>query len=64
MFDTTRSSGVGRQIVLGISIGFIYDLVKDLSIASFLTYQLPMAIAYLLPITILIGIGAYRFQKI
>ena len=64
MFDSTRSSGVGRQIVLGISIGFIYDLVKDLSIASFLTYQLPMAIAYLLPITILIGIGIYRFQKI
>ena len=64
MFDSTRSSGVGRQIVLGISIGFIYDLVKDLSIASFLTYQLPMAIAYLLPITILIGIGTYRFQKI
>ena len=64
MFDSTRSSGVGRQIILGISIGFIYDLIKDLSIASFLTYQLPMAIAYLLPITILIGIGAYRFQKI
>ena len=64
MFDSTRSSGVGRQIVLGISIGFVYDLVKDLSIASFLTYQLPMAIAYLLPITILIGIGTYRFQKI
>ena len=64
MFDSTRSSGVGSQIVLGISIGFIYDLVKDLSIASFLTYQLPMAIAYLLPITILIGIGTYRFQKI
>ena len=64
MFDSTRSSGVGRQIILGISIGFIYDLIKDLSIASFLTYQLPMVIAYLLPITILIGIGAYRFQKI
>jgi len=64
MFDSTRSSGVGRQIILGISIGFIYDLIKDLSIASFLTYQLPMAIAYLLPITILIGIGTYRFQKI
>ena len=64
MFHTSRSSGVGRQIIIGISIGFIYDLIKDLSIASFLTYQLPIAIAYLLPITILLAIGAYKFQKI
>ena len=64
MFHTTRSSGVGRQIIIGISIGFIYDLIKDLSIASFLTYQLPIVIAYLLPITILFAIGAYKFQKI
>ena len=64
MFHTTRSSGVGRQIIIGISIGFIYDLIKDLSIASFLTYQLPIVIAYLLPITILLAIGAYKFQKI
>ena len=64
MFHTSRSSGVGRQIIIGISIGFIYDLIKDLSIASFLTYQLPIAIAYLLPITILLAIGTYKFQKI
>tara|TARA_B100001248_G_scaffold124790_1_gene93601 strand:+ start:589 stop:1584 length:996 start_codon:yes stop_codon:yes gene_type:complete len=64
MFHTSRSSGVGRQIIIGISIGFIYDLIKDLSIASFLTYQLPIAMAYLLPITILLAIGAYKFQKI
>ena len=64
MFHTSRSSGVGRQIIIGISIGFIYDLIKDLSIASFLTYQLPIVIAYLLPITILLAIGAYKFQKI
>ena len=64
MFHTSRSSGVGRQIIIGISIGFVYDLIKDLSIASFLTYQLPIAIAYLLPITILLAIGAYKFQKI
>ena len=51
-------------IIIGISIGFIYDLIKDLSIASFLTYQLPIAIAYFLPITILLTIGAYKFQKI
>ena len=64
MFNSVRSAGVGRQIIIGISIGFIYDLIKDLSIASFLTYQLPILIAHLLPITILIGIGAYKFQKI
>lgn len=64
MFHTSRSSGVGRQIIIGISIGFVYDLIKDLSIASFLTYQLPIAMAYLLPITILLAIGAYKFQKI
>lgn len=64
MFDSLRSGGVGRQIIIGISLGLIYDLVKDLSIASFLTYQWPILIAHLLPIMILIGVGAYKFQRI
>ena len=64
MFSSLRSGGVGRQIIIGISIGLIYDLLKDLSIASFLTYQWPILIAYLLPIMILIGIGSYKFQRI
>ena len=64
MFDNMRSTGVGRQIILGISLGLIYDLIKDLSIASFLTYEWPILLAHLLPIIILIGIGTYKFQKI
>jgi lipopolysaccharide export system permease protein len=64
MFDNMRSAGVGRQIIIGISLGLIYDLIKDLSIASFLTYQWPILIAHLLPIIILIGAGAYKFQRI
>ncbi len=64
MFDNMRSIGVGRQIIVGISLGLIYDLIKDLSIASFLTYQWPILMAHLSPIIILIGIGAYKFQKI
>ena len=64
MFDNMRSTGVGRQIIIGISLGLIYDLIKDLSIASFLTYQWPILIANLLPIMILIVIGTYKFQKI
>jgi lipopolysaccharide export system permease protein len=64
MFDSLRSGGVGRQIIIGISLGLIYDLMKDLSIASFLTYQWPILIAHLVPIMILIGIGAYKFQRI
>jgi len=64
MFDSLRSGGVGRQIIIGISFGLIYDLIKDLSIASFLTYQWPILIAHLLPIMILIGIGTYKFQRI
>ncbi len=64
MFDSLRLTGVGRQIIIGISIGLIYDLIKDLSVASFLTYQWPILIAHLLPIMILIGIGAYKFQRI
>ena len=64
MFDSLRSEGVGRQIIIGISFGLIYDLIKDLSIASFLTYQWPILIAHLLPIMILIGIGTYKFQRI
>ena len=64
MFDNMRSTGVGRQIIIGISLGLIYDLIKDLSIASFLTYQWPILMAHLLPVMILIGIGTYKFQKI
>ena len=64
MFNSSRSGGVGRQIIIGISLGLIYDLVKDLSVASFLTYQWPIFIAHLLPIIILVGIGAYKFQRI
>ena len=64
MFDSLRLTGVGRQIIIGISFGLIYDLIKDLSIASFLTYQWPMLMAHLLPIIILIAIGTYKFQKI
>jgi len=64
MFNNMRSTGVGRQIIVGISLGLIYDLIKDLSIASFLTYQWPILMAHLLPIMIIIGIGAYKFQKI
>ena len=64
MFDNMRSTGVGRQIIIGISLGLIYDLMKDLSVASFLTYQWPILMAHLLPIMILIGIGTYKFNKI
>ena len=64
MFDNMRSTGVGRQIIIGISLGLVYDLIKDLSIASFLTYQWPILMAHLLPIMILIGVGTYKFQKI
>ena len=64
MFDSLRLTGVGRQIIIGISLGLIYDLTKDLSVASFLTYQWPILIAHLLPIMILIGIEAYKFQRI
>ena len=64
MFNSARSGGVGRQIIIGISLGLIYDLMKDLSVASFLTYQWPIFIAHFLPIMILVGIGAYKFQRI
>ena len=64
MFDSSRSGGVGRQIIIGISFGLIYDLMKDLSVASFLTYQWPILIAHLLPIMILFGIGTYKFKRI
>ena len=64
MFASLRSGGVGLQIIIGISLGLIYDLLKDLSVASFLTYQWPILLAHLLPIMILIGIGSYKFQRI
>ena len=64
MFGAVRSGGVGRQIIIGISLGLIYDLAKDLSIASFLTYQWSILLAHILPIIILIGLGCYKFQKV
>ena len=64
MFENLRSVGVGRQIIIGISLGLIYDLLKDLSVASFMTYQWPVLIAHLLPIIILICIGSCKFKRI
>ena len=64
MFGFVRSGGVGRQIVIGIFIGLIYDLLKDLSIASFITYQWPILFAYLLPIIVLFGSGAILYKRI
>lgn len=64
MFASVRSSGVGKMIIIGISLGLIYDLLKDLSVASFLTYQWSILIAHLLPIFILLVLGSYRFQRI
>ena len=64
MFGFVRSGGVGRQIVIGIFIGLIYDLFKDLSIASFITYQWPILFAYLLPIIVLFGSGAILYKRI
>ena len=64
MFSNARSGGVGRQIIIGISLGLIYDLLKDLSVASFLTYQWPILFAYILPVTILIAFGYLKFQRV
>ena len=64
MFGMTRSGGVGRQIIIGISFGLIYDLVKDLSIASFLTYQWPILWAHVLPIALLISFGLLSYRRI
>ena len=64
MFGAARSGGVGKQIVLGIFIGLIYDLIKDLSAASFLTYQWPILLGYLLPICLLILAGSILYRRI
>ena len=64
MFGMTRSGGVGRQIIIGISFGLIYDLVKDLSIASFLTYQCPILGAHILPIALVISLGLLSYRRI
>jgi len=64
MFSSSRSGGVGRQIVLGISIGLMYELLKDLSLVSFLVYQWPVLIANLLPILIILSGGIYSFRRI
>jgi hypothetical protein len=36
--------------MFGIFFGLLFDLTKDLFEASFLTYQWPIILAYLLPI--------------
>ena len=50
MFGLVRSGGIGRQVMFGIFFGLLFDLTKDLFVASFLTYQWPIVLAYLLPI--------------
>ena len=64
MFGLVRSGGIGRQIVFGIFFGLILDLTKDLFVASFLTYQWPILIAYLIPILCLITAGWVGYRRI
>ncbi|MDA9876255.1 LptF/LptG family permease [Gammaproteobacteria bacterium] len=64
MFGIVRSGGIGRQIVFGIFFGLLFDLTKDLFVASFLTYQWPILIAYLIPILCLIVGGWAGYRRI
>ena len=64
MFGLVRSGGIGRQIVFGIFFGLLFDLTKDLFIASFLTYQWPILMAYLIPILCLIVGGWLGYRRI
>ena len=64
MFGLVRSGGIGRQIVFGIFFGLLFDLTKDLFVASFLTYQWPILVAYLLPIFFLIMAGWIGYRRI
>jgi len=64
MFGLVRSGGIGRQIVFGIFFGLLFDLTKDLFVASFLTYQWPILIAYLIPILCLIAGGWVGYRRI
>ena len=64
MFGLVRSGGIGRQIVFGIFFGLLFDLTKDLFVASFLTYQWPILIAYLIPILCLITGGWVGYRRI
>jgi lipopolysaccharide export system permease protein len=64
MFGLVRSGGIGRQIVFGIFFGLLFDLTKDLFVASFLTYQWPILIAYLIPILCLITGGWAGYRRI
>ncbi|MDB9700424.1 LptF/LptG family permease [Gammaproteobacteria bacterium] len=62
MFGLVRSGGIGRQVIFGIFFGLIFDLTKDLFVASFLIYQWPIILAHTLPILglILAGWIGYR----
>ena len=64
MFGMIRSGGVGKQIVIGVFIGLVYDLTKDLSIASFLTYKWPILWAHLLPIILVILASLVSYKRI
>ena len=64
MFGLVRSGGIGRQIVFGIFFGLLFDLTKDLFVASFLTYQWPILVAYLLPIFFLTMAGWIGYRRI
>ena len=64
MFGLVRSGGIGRQIVFGIFFGLLFDLTKDLFITSFLTYQWPILMAYLLPIFLLVTAGWIGYRRI
>lgn len=63
IFNVNRSFGVGRAIFIGVMFGFVYSICKDLLVAIFNTYNLPVLIAILiLPLTAM-SAGIYWLKR-
>jgi len=64
IFGSLRDSSPGSRIVLAVVGGFLYRISQDLSVSIFISYNLPILIAVVMPACTLILISIYSYKKI
>lgn len=64
VFTAPRSIKLGRQMVLGVVVGFVFYILDALLGQLSIVYQLPPFFAALLPILLFVGVGYLLMRRI
>lgn len=62
-FSQRRSGGFGQRLFVGIVFALVVRLLQPVLVNLAKAYQLPIPLAYLMPVLLLVAIGFYGFKK-